>query len=610
MRMRTLGPLGFLVAGLLLSTSAIHAQGPLVPGTSTPGVSVLPVPRPQTPGAPARDSSQLQPATGTGKILGRVVSADNGAPLRRAQVRITATEQRLMKSAVTDANGMYSFSDLPAGRYSVNVARNGYVSLQFGQQRPFEPGKPLELADGQVAQKIDFALPRGGVIAGRITDEVGEPLAGVGVRAMRYQYQPDGRRRLMPAGTFGFFNLQTDDLGQFRIYGLMPGAYVLSATVNAMGGGIVMPMAGGGMLSSPGSNDGSDGYAPTFYPGTAAESEAQSITVSIGQEASAFFSMIPARLSRVSGVVRNSQGQSAANVSYSVRSKDMAGVGGFGFGGMTGPDGAFAMQNIPPGEYLLEIRPNMGRPGISPNSAPSEPEFASVPLSVQGQDVSGLVVTTGQGASVSGRLTIENGGNLQSSTMPGQMPRVMFVGIDPSLSVMMGMGPGMDNGAVNPNGQFELRGLNGRGTFRPIGTTLLVKSIVIEGVDITDTPFDIKSGHNLGGLEITLTNTKTALSGIVRHAGGPAKDYVVAILPASLRDGDLPTRFIRVVRPDQDGKYQTTGLPPGDYVAAAVDTMDQGEQWDPAFQDRIKPRGKRFRLTDGQSLALDLDMLQ
>jgi hypothetical protein len=44
------------------------------------------------------------------------------------------------------------------------VTRNGYVTLQFGQQRPFEPGKPLNLAEGEVAQKIDFALPRGGVI--------------------------------------------------------------------------------------------------------------------------------------------------------------------------------------------------------------------------------------------------------------------------------------------------------------------------------------------------------------------------------------------------------------------------------------------------------------
>ena len=137
-----------------------------------------------------------------------------------------------------------------------------------------------------------------------------------------------------------------------------------------------------------------------------------------------------------------------------------------------------------------------------------------------------------------------------------------------------------------------------------------MKSVTLEGVDITDTPYEIKTGHNVSGLEITLTNTKTTLSGTVRNASGTAKDYVVAILPANLREGDLPARFIRVLRPDQEGKYQTIGLPPGDYVAAAVDTIEQGEQWDPAFQDRVKLRAKRFRLTDGQALALDLDMLR
>jgi hypothetical protein len=282
-------------------------------------------------------------------------------------------------------------------------------------------------------------------------------------------------------------------------------------------------------------------------------------------------------------------------------------MGTFGFGGTVTADGSFAMQNIAPGEYLLEVRPaNMGRPGV-PGTPASEPEFASVPLSVQGQDISGLVVTTGFGGSISGRIVIDGAATIQSITAPSQTPRVMFAGVDPSGSMMMGMG---DSGTVNANGQFELKGLSGRGTFRPIGTTWLVKSITLEGVDITDTPYEIKSGHNVSGLEITLTNTKTTLSGTVRNAGSTAKDYVVVILPANLREGELPTRFIRMVRPDQEGKYQTIGLPPGDYAAAALDTIEQGEQWDPAFQDRIKLRAKRFRLTDGQTLALDLDMLR
>lgn len=606
MRVRTLGSLG---VGLLLFTISAAAQGPTMsPGGAMPGPAALP--RPQMPGAPARDNP-MQPATGTGKITGRVVSADNSTPLRRAQVRIVASEQRLVKAVITDADGKYSLSELPAGRYSISVARNGYVSLQFGQQRPFEPGKPLDLADGQIAEKIDFALPRGGVIAGRVTDELGEPLAGVGVRAMRYQYTPEGRRRLMPTGVgMGMFNgIQTDDLGQFRVYGLMPGSYVLSAAMNPMGGAIVMPMAGG-MNVAPGSNDGSDGYATTYYPGTAIEGDAQAVTVNIGQEAAAFFSMIPARLSRVSGVVRNSLGQPASGVTFTVRTRDGGMAGGFGFGGMAGPDGTFMMQNIPPGEYSLDVRPNMGRPALAPaagTGAPAaEPEFASVPLSVTGQDITGLVITTGLGATVSGRLVADRG-TLEQAVMAGQPLRVMFSGTDG----MMSMSGTPDNGLVNANGQFEIKGLNGKGTFRPISTTWGIKSVTLEGTDITDTPYDFKAGTRVTGLEITITNTQTTLSGSVKTpTGEPVKDYVVAVFPSNLRDGDLPTRFIRTIRPDQEGKYQSKGLSPGDYFAAAVETIEQGEQWDPAFQERVKPRAKRFSLTEGQTLALDLQLLQ
>ncbi len=180
---------------------------------------------------PPRDGAVPSEPAGTSRISGRVVAADTGAPLRRAQVRISAAELRVNRSATTDAEGRYEFPDLPAGRYNVSVSRSGFVSLSFGQRRPFEQGRPLDLGSAQEADRIDFALPRGGVIAGRVTDELGEPLAGVRVQAMRYQYLPNGRRQLTPVSGGGLFGgLLTNDLGEFRLYSLMPGTYVVSAT--------------------------------------------------------------------------------------------------------------------------------------------------------------------------------------------------------------------------------------------------------------------------------------------------------------------------------------------------------------------------------------------
>jgi hypothetical protein len=65
-----------------------------------------------------------QAKTGTGRITGRIVTADGGTPVRRAQVRISGQDIG-SKSALTDANGYYEFKDLPAGRFNLSVLKAG-----------------------------------------------------------------------------------------------------------------------------------------------------------------------------------------------------------------------------------------------------------------------------------------------------------------------------------------------------------------------------------------------------------------------------------------------------------------------------------------------------
>jgi hypothetical protein len=101
-----------------------------------------------------------QAKTGTGRLRGKVVASDTGTIVRRAQVRISSADIGT-KTAFTDAQGRYEFKDLPAGRFQVSVSKAGFVTMQYGQNRPFEPGHPIELADGQLMEKADVALPRG-----------------------------------------------------------------------------------------------------------------------------------------------------------------------------------------------------------------------------------------------------------------------------------------------------------------------------------------------------------------------------------------------------------------------------------------------------------------
>jgi hypothetical protein len=118
---------------------------------------------------------------------------------------------------------------------------------------------------------VDVTLPRGSAITGGIEDEYGDPAAAVMVRAVRHRHV-DGQRRLTPISegieVLGNAGDITDDLGQFRIYGLAPGDYYVSA-----------------LYSPPGEPAGRTGYPPTYYPGTAAAADARRITVRPGEEA-------------------------------------------------------------------------------------------------------------------------------------------------------------------------------------------------------------------------------------------------------------------------------------------------------------------------------------
>jgi hypothetical protein len=572
--------------GVVLCAVMAHAQTPAIPqGAARPGD---PLPRPQLP---VRDNSATPTPAGTARIRGRVISAETGAPLRRATVRVSSGELRVNRSVNTDAEGRFEVADLAAGRYGVFVTRNGYVSLQFGQRRPFESGRPLEVGDAQTIDKIDFALPRGGVIAGRITDELGEPLAGIRLQAMRHGYTSTGQRQLMPTGT-GFFSIVTNDLGEFRLYGLMPGAYVVSATPSdAM---VVMPG------TQPASTE-FEGHGVTYFPGTINPDEAQPVTVGLAEEAAASFAMVTARMTKISGVVRTSTGKPLTNVMLMLRTRSGGGAMTRTIPGMA-VDGTFSMANVPPGDHWLEVVPRG-----------TGEEFASVPITADGHDITDMVITTSPGATISGQVVLD--GNT-SATVTKSI-RIIATPAEPFGPSPMRMGDNTQ-GVVEDDGRFELRGVSGRILLAftgmgfgppPIGWS--VKSVSFNGNDVTDIPIDIAAVGSIGGVQIVLTDKQTTLSGTVRSTtGAPVTDYTVVIFPDRRREGAATTRYNRVVRPDQQGRFEIKGLPPGDYLAAAVESLEQGGQFDPAFRKQIEPTAKRFSLTEGQSSILDLTLTQ
>ena len=113
-----------------------------------------PGPRPGQSGSqqPARDTPAQPkdaPPPPAGRITGRVLAADNGRPVKRARVFVTAAELPGGRGMLTDDSGVFDLTELPAGRYTLTVSKSGFVALSYGQRRPLQAGTPLQLADGQ-----------------------------------------------------------------------------------------------------------------------------------------------------------------------------------------------------------------------------------------------------------------------------------------------------------------------------------------------------------------------------------------------------------------------------------------------------------------------------
>jgi hypothetical protein len=281
-------------------------------------------------------------AVGTATIRGRVVAADTGAPIRGASITVSS-EQAGSLNVLTDDTGRYQVTGVPSGSHSVTASKPGYISLSYGQTRPSQGGKPVVLAGKQTLDNVNLALPKGGVIAGLVLDQYGEPVVGAAVAAMRVTYK-DGRRVLAPVsnGIIAITGLVlTNDLGEFRVYGLEPGAFYVGAqTLTRVSNGPARP--------------GVRPDAIVYAPGTWNPREAQRLIVGVSQTVGGIMITVgpPSKLATVSGTAVDLENVplQGARVTLLQRASEVA-LDLPLPGATTEPDGTFTLNEILPGDY-------------------------------------------------------------------------------------------------------------------------------------------------------------------------------------------------------------------------------------------------------------------
>lgn len=538
--------------------------------TPQPGLTPNPQTARATPGAP-----------GTALIRGHVLAADSGQPMRKAQVRLSAPELRESRLATTDANGAYEFKEVRAGRYQISASKGSYVGLSYGQDRPTDAPKTLQILDNQTVERLDFALPRGGVITGRIVDEYGEPAPEIAVALQRNQFI-QGRRQLVSTGR----QATSNDIGEFRLFGISPGQYYLSATWRSQNTG------------NAAAGEDRTAYAPTYFPGTANASEAQRITIGAGQQIDDVAIMLKRiKAVRVTGTATYSDGKPFAEAFVSV-------VQTIGFGysmtsaGRVRPDGTFTLNGLTTGDYILRVQQN-GPP--NPDN-----ESAMLKITIAGDDVDGIAIVGSKPTVAGGRIVVD------PAAAPA-LPRNLVIAAQ---SFDMGFaGPPPPPARVADDYTFELRSFPGRmrlnlgagGPGGPVAGNWAIRAVRVNGVDVTDAGIEFKPNDTIKGLEVELTNTPAILLGDVATARGEvSKDYTAIAFAQDKEKWTPPTRYLSVGRPDQDGRFKISGLPPGEYYIVAVDRLEPGQASDPEFLDRVRASARSFSLNEGETKTFNL----
>jgi hypothetical protein len=524
--------------------------------------AVIAQPQPQPPPS--------QPAERPAQIHGRVVAAETGQPLVRARIALlsTAAPGRPLMTSSTNAQGNYHLRDVPPGSYFVSASRPGYIELQYGQRRARERGLSVDVKAGAALNRIDVALVRGAVIAGRVVDDNGEPYQGLTVTAWQTRYQ-EGRRVRFPSAVD-----QTDDHGAYRISGLQPGSYFVSA---------LSPETWRNEKNE------SFGYATTYYPGATSD-QAQPIVLDSGQQRlTVDFALAAARTSRLRGRVIRETGEPAAGVPVSaaaaIRGTGLTIASGNAITATTGADGSFELSGVPPGFYGLRSSAGGGT--------------ASLSVDVAG-DLDNLLLVSRSGSTITGVVVTDTG---EPPPFTASGARLSLLA--PSGDVL----PTVRVPAINSDWTFTLRSMGGPFIFRLSGfpDDWMLDAVMLNDDDITDAPFDVPTGgKQIAGLRIVITKDVGVIDGTVTEKEAASTDAIVVVFPEEERHWVYGSRFIRIARPTAGGAYSIRGLPAGDYLVVAERELMEGEWEDREYLKAATARATKVALKRGGSESVDL----
>jgi hypothetical protein len=430
---------------------------------------------------------------------------------------------------ITDKEGRFQFKLQEKGDFIISAFAPGYVTGSPGSSAS-RFGKQVTVAQGEEVSGIDLVLRRGCAITGRVVNARKQPVIETAIYLQPLDEKGQVRLNYITNSQMYL----TDDRGVYRLYGLFPGRYRVGVGERAKGGPITFPTGF---------------YQRTYYPNVTDESKATILELSEGEEANHIDITIESHLDTYSvagHIIDADSSKPVAGLVYGYgavvnnKFEDSPAIGGIPSTGK----GEFLIQGLIPGRYLFFIV----------NDEKTESYSEPVSIEVKDADITDAVIKVGQGASISGTVTIEG---MSESELPKMLSQ---------LTILVNMLPAMPEAPrlfvpkVNADGKFYISGLREGTAQIYIGNQSGAMNILrMERNGVEQEVLEVKKGEHITGMQLILSYGTGILRGQIKAENG--------LLPEGLqivakREGQERNWLLQV---DARGHFALENIPPGKY---------------------------------------------
>ena len=539
------------------------------------------------------------------QVQGVVLRRGTTERLSKATVELHRDQgiNEVLDSVTTEDDGRFSFSNVEPGHYRLIVTRRGYA----------RPPLAFTVTAGRKLEDIQVNMLPAGSISGQVLDAEGQPAGNVEVQAMKASY-PEGRRTLSPIQS-----VRTNDLGEYRLFGLAPGRYYIAAIhpkVQGMSQRLISAfgMTLGGPTSvviSKGTADPALGefgftqvpdsesvrYAPIFYGGTTDEQTASSIDLREGADFGGVnFVVGPVQPRHVRGVVVDGiTGRAAQYGSITL---------------LRGPD-APRIKDVEvdeeTGRFDMVLFP--GTHALTANSASGE---GYAVFTLGDADIDNLTIPTTPEIDIPGRIIVDGPPisnaaledlqlSLRRDPPRGEQLSLSYSSPLPDRSFILSASAGDYRINISP----ILNLTRSRGGPTSALQNAYVKSVVLGSSDILNGTLHLNAPTS-EKLEVVIATTPGALDGQVVKAGPePAADISVVLLP------DLRSRneLYRTTFTDAAGRFHIDVIPPGDYKVFSWEEVEDGAWYDPDFMKANESRGTAVHISESKTATASIEAI-